>query len=383
MPEGSRPPASGGKDSDPPRTVVYVSVLPPGGGIATWTAILFERGLPGGWQSRLVDSRVTTARREFEPGTLNPAELRRAVRILRLLWAELGTAALVHLNVGSFRWGLARDLLGVWLARLRGVPAVLHYHGNVGSLAGEGGTPLQRFLLRRAVRRASLNLVMNEPSRRYLETLVGSRGGAVVSLPNFFDERELASRPTADTASGPARVLFVANLTPAKGVLDVIEVARALPGVEFHLIGVAPDEMGSRLRAAPRNVRIHGPVARAALLRAYREAQLLLFPSREEGFPFAVLEAMALGLPVVATKVGAIPEMVEEGRGGFLCPPDPGSLSAAVRRILDDEPLRQTLGRFNREKALRLYAYPVVAEQLARLYDQLAARTPPARRARR
>jgi glycosyltransferase involved in cell wall biosynthesis len=352
--------------------VAYVSRLPPpGGGIATWTRIVFERGLPGGWVPTLVDARLTARRRSFESARLSPGEAWRTVRILASLLRELALRrpAIVHFNVGSFDLGLVRDLLGALLVRAFRVPVVLHYHGDVTRVAG---TRTWRWVLARAVRVASLDVVVNETSLAFVRQLA-SGGTRVVSLPNFLDERAIPrSGVRARGPSEPARVLFVGNLTAAKGTPEVVAVAHALPEAEFHLFGEVADESRDVLGGAPSNVIVHGAVEHARILEAMQGAHLLLLPSEHEGFPYAVLEAMAIGLPVVATPAGAIPEMVEEGRGGFVRPRDARALGDAVREILRDEARRVAMGRFNQEKCFRLYVFAAVAPRLVELYGALA-----------
>jgi glycosyltransferase involved in cell wall biosynthesis len=247
---------------------------------------------------------------------------------------------------------------------------VLHYHGDLARLADSRA---RRWLLARAVRLASLNVVVNEPSLGFARRLaVGSRT-RVVSLPNFLDERTLpAPGVCARAPSEPARILFVANLTAAKGTPEVVAVARALPEAEFHLFGEVADESRPLLADGPPNLFVHGEVEHARILETMQQAHLLLLPSEHEGFPYVVLEAMALGLPVVATPAGAIPEMVEEGRGGYLRPRDSGALAEAVRELLREEPRRVAMGRFNQEKSRRLYVFASVAPRLVELYAALA-----------
>jgi glycosyltransferase involved in cell wall biosynthesis len=353
------------------RRVAYVSRLPPpGGGIATWTRIVFERGLPGGWVPTLVDARLTPRRRSFESARLSPGEALRTARILGSLLRELALRrpAIVHFNVGSFDLGLVRDLLGALLARAFRVPVVLHYHGDVTRVARAW-----RWVLARAVRLASLNVVVNQTSLAFVRRLAAGSRTRVVSLPNFLDERALSPAGVrARTPSEPARVLFVANLTAAKGTPEVVAVARALPEAEFHLFGEVAEESRDVLGGAPSNVVVHGAVEHARILEAMQGAHLLLLPSEHEGFPYAVLEAMALGLPIVATAAGAIPEMVEEGRGGCVRPRDPRALEDAVREILRDEARRVAMGRYNQEKCSRLYVFASVAPCLVDFYAALA-----------
>jgi len=355
------------------RTVVFVSRLPPPrGGICTWTRIVFERGLPDGWIPLLVDTDLPANRQTFVRGRVSPAELRRTARILLHLLRELvlRRPAIVHFNLDPLNLGVYRDLAGAVLARLFRVPVVLHHHGLVARLDEQPERRLQRWVLTRAARVASLNIALNEPSAAFLRSRTQGSRARVVSLPNFFDERALPQLP--GEPAGAPRVAFVAGLTLAKGAHLAVEVARRLPDVELHLFGDVYEEIRPVLDAAPANVFVHGEVEHDALIRELRQSRLLLFPSEHEGFPYAVLEAMALGLAVVATPVGAIPEMVEDGQGGLLRPRDAGALAAAVGELLADEPRRAAMGRFNREKAWRLYAYAAVSRELADLYESLA-----------
>jgi glycosyltransferase involved in cell wall biosynthesis len=94
---------------------------------------------------------------------------------------------------------------------------------------------------------------------------------------------------------------------------------------------------------------------------------VVVIPSHREGLPMVLLEAMAHGRPVVATRVGGMPSMVEEGRTGILVEPgDPAALRAAIDRLLDDRDSRRRLGAAAREKVAELCSWDrVVAETLA------------------
>ena len=105
------------------------------------------------------------------------------------------------------------------------------------------------------------------------------------------------------------------------------------------------------------------------------ENDIFLFPSRlkYEGFPVSVAEAMAAGLPVVASPVGALPEMVDVPHGGRLIPPDdPAAYAKILTTLRDNPPLRQNMGRHNRRKALQEYDYDVVMRRLCGIWDEAA-----------
>lgn len=356
---------------------MYLSPLPPpGGGMGTWTRILLARGLPGGWTPVLVDTRLPAQRRPFERGRLGSEALRAARIVFSLLRALLRERPdLVHVNVAPLDPGVYRDLFCVALVRLFRVPVVLQHHGLVARLGEPARAGLRRALVL-AARLAALNLVLNEASAAFLRPCTSR---AVASIPNFFDETRIPAQPPERRAPGARpRVAFVGPLTAAKGVPALIAAARELPQVEFQLFGAESPELGLLLESAPPNVVARGEVDAATLVAELRRSHVLVLPSEHEGFPLAVAEAMAAGLPVVATPVGAIPEMIEDGRGGTLTSREPERLARDLRALLADEDRRLGQGRFNQEKAYRCYAYGVVAARLVEAYEAVCAPAPAA-----
>lgn len=140
-----------------------------------------------------------------------------------------------------------------------------------------------------------------------------------------------------------------------KGQGTIIEAARAMsesePGVHFVLVGEGRDEQRFRSAAAGLdNVAFTGFVDNVEdYLAAF---DLFVYPSLFEGLGSSLLDAMAFGLPIAASNVGGIPEVVEDGVNGLLIPPeDPGSLVAALRRLLADTALRESMAHANRARA--------------------------------
>lgn len=152
-------------------------------------------------------------------------------------------------------------------------------------------------------------------------------------------------RPASRRGDGPVRVLFVGGDFERKGGPELLAAMRRLDDrAELDVVtGTEVPTTGSGVTC-----RVHrglGPQA-PELVRLYREADLFVLPSRGDCMPQAVAEAMACGLPVVATRVGAIPEMVVDGDNGYLVPPrDAGRLAMAIEALVADSGRRTAFGR--------------------------------------
>ena len=124
-------------------------------------------------------------------------------------------------------------------------------------------------------------------------------------------------------------------------------------------------------------VRFTGAVPHSELAEAYGQADLLVNASLWEAFPMPILEAMASGLPVVATRVGGTQESVEEGQTGLTVPSDdPAALAEALDRVLSDKALRLRMGAEGRRRAQRLFSWDKVAEDMERAFARLTERAP-------
>ena len=183
-------------------------------------------------------------------------------------------------------------------------------------------------------------------------------------------------------------LLFVGRPAPIKGLETLL---RALARLKTDGYGSAPprlvivggdrdegqDDERARLRALADALGIgawldfRGPQLQSDLPQYYRAADLCLVPSHHESFGMAALEAMACGAPVVASRVGGLAMMIQDGVTGVLIPPrDSAALASAVAALLADEPRRRTLGRLAHQWA-QSFAWPSVARTLVELYEEL------------
>jgi glycosyltransferase involved in cell wall biosynthesis len=151
---------------------------------------------------------------------------------------------------------------------------------------------------------------------------------------------------------GEVRAVYVGRISPEKSVDVLVETFASRPHVKLVMVGYGDYAPALRriMRSRGVNCEFTGRLTGADLGRAYADGDMLVFPSRTETFGQVIQEAMASGLPVVVSDRGASPELVEEGRTGFVAP-DAAAFGEAVDRLASDEGLRRRMGRAAREFA--------------------------------
>lgn len=176
-------------------------------------------------------------------------------------------------------------------------------------------------------------------------------------------------------------IIAVARLQPEKGLADLIDAVALISArkdtARLAIVGSGP-EKGALSEQVDRvgltgKVRLLGTRADVGELLAAADAFCL--PSHHEGLPLSLLEAMQSGLPCVATRVGGIPGVIDDGVDGLLVPPgSAGDLASALEKALDDDELARSLGARALETVERRYGLSVVADAYARIYERLARR---------
>jgi glycosyltransferase involved in cell wall biosynthesis len=264
-----------------------------------------------------------------------------------------------------------------WLyKRLCGVPYIVSLRGGdvpgfqPYDLAGYHKItgPLIRFLWRGAAQ-----VVANSQG---LAALARQSAGTtpIGLIPNGVDTARFTPAVSRDEA-GPVRLVFVGRLVRQKGLDVLLEALARLPaGADYELTLVGDGPLRPALTGQAQalgltsRLRFVGWAGREDMPDLLRRADIFVFPSRDEGMPNAVLEAMATGLPVVATRISGNEEVVVDGQTGLLVPPDdPDALAGALARLLADRPLGRSLGAAGRERAGREYSWRAVAERYAAL----------------
>jgi glycosyltransferase involved in cell wall biosynthesis len=354
----------------------------------------FADRLGGGEESLLTLARGLD-RSRFRLHAVVPGEgaIAETLRRLGIPVAVLPMPPLRLQNLGGFTRALRglRHQAVAWHIRL------IHAHGSrvavyAGLVARRLGIPLI-WHVRIADRDRLLDPVLLRLSTRVIAIsqavkarFAGSRHlGKIQVIYNGVDLPywSPAERVTA-SAAGPV-VLLVGRLSPEKGQATLLRAAPAVlqkvPGTRFILLGADLDHEGRHLRLLARTLAVEGAVEFREWLgdprAVFQEADVVVLPSRSEGFGRVLVEAACLGKPVVASRVGGIPEVVVDGVTGLLVPPEnPAALAEAVVTLLRDPAIRARLGAAGRERALAHFTASRHVEEVASVYEELAQSDP-------
>lgn len=235
---------------------------------------------------------------------------------------------------------LPNGLIGILAKRLFGIPCVSWVRGGDWFLLTNR---LTRYFAGLVVRSSDMVLVQTETIRK--SVLARYPEARVRIVPNGVDLKQQAT-----AGSG---LLFVGNLLPRKGVDVLLRAFHQIEGQRLVIVGSGPEEERLKAEAQDLNVSFTGRLNPREVEHEMRSAGLLVLPAvKGEGLPNVLLEAMALGVPVVATRVAGIPDLIEDGVSGLLVDPgDPEQLRNAIRRILSDKTLAKSLSEGGRKKA--------------------------------
>jgi glycosyltransferase involved in cell wall biosynthesis len=229
---------------------------------------------------------------------------------------------------------------------------------------------------RRAIRRCDRVLTSSSETAREIESAFGVSPDRIRMVYNGLDADFF--RPANGAFKRPNNLLFVGNTDdPKKGIYYLFQALRLLP--EKITLTVV-DEGRPYKTYAPQlvqklgltaRVNFSGKVSPEALRQLYTSAEAVILPSLYEGFGLPAAEAMACGIPVVATRVGALPEVVGNEGAGILVPPrDPQALAQAIQEVLGDEEHRKKMGEAGRRRVEELFTWERVAERTVQVYRE-------------
>ena len=295
--------------------------------------------------------------------------------------------------VHSHGYGAFHTLLHPLVGKLRGRKLVftLHFHPDFSDWGGS-----RRLGLRKAFDRwlgplstaAADDIIVHTAQEKSMAASFGliPESARVHIVPSGIDIERFSRRPEHGFRErfgiGPSEkiVLYVGRVAQKKGLEFLLECAPIVlsrfPEVRFVVAG---EDMGlgkrmaneARKRGLGDRFLVTGPLDDECLVSAYYSCELLVLPSEYEAFGLVLAEAMACGRPCVASRVGGVPEVVDDGRTGILVPPrDSSSLAEAISTILSDPVQGQKMGEAGRAKAVREYSLERMTDRILAIYER-------------
>jgi len=352
--------------------VLLVGKGPPDrGGIAAFLQALTSSNLGDRHELHLLN---LAHEEEREGGRATIGNVRRTLSDALALWRAGRDYDVVHLHSALNPLVTVLRAGGLALvARLRGARVIVHAHG--GKVCDWMSDGWRRSAVRISLTPANRVVAVSSDVHAALSAALGPR--RVLTIANGVD---LSAFSPGTAIHTPLRILYVGLLTPRKGVLDLIRASELLcerdVAHELWLVGGTPDEGGTgeaEVRAAAQGrATLLGHRAHEVMPAIYRDADVFCLPSWWEGMPLSVLEAMAAGLPIVATRVGEVPHVLEDGVSGLLVEPrDPEGLASALETVLCDAGRRRTLAAAARKRAETHFSLAATVDALDRLYDEV------------
>jgi len=305
----------------------------------------------------------------LQPWSLGPSSFKSpglAVAILRLTaYLRRHAVRLVHC------FDFYSNIVGVPAARLARVPAVIASQRDMGDLRGRS----QQSIHSLALGLATHILVNSEAIAARLTHTRAARRNRLGVIPNGVDLTRFGPAVPPSNVSEVTKVGSLANLRPEKGLGQLVEAAgivtRTAPGARFVIWGEGPlrAELEARIRSLGLTDVVEMPGATRSPEKVLKQCHIFVLASLSEACSNVVLEAMATGLPVIATRVGGTPALVDDRRTGLLVPPDDApALAQAILRLLETPAMATEMGAQGRARALAEFGVDRMLERIDAFY---------------
>lgn len=346
--------------------VLLISPLPPpAGGIATWTEMYIEWCKKNNVEVIIVNTAVIGKRyKQINTNRDFLDEIRRTVGIFKKIrkFIKEESIDVVHLNSSCGTYGLIRDLLCARIIKAKGKPLVSHYHCNIKEQIQN--RKLQKKHLNMLVMKSDINLVLNKDSYDYIFKETIQKNTIMANFINkgfIIEKKENIDREIK-------KIVYVGHVQRTKGLMEIITVAEVFPEIEFVLAGPISDEIKKMDLNA--NIKTTGAIEQKVVKELLYNADVFLFPTYSEGFSIALLEAMAMGLPIITTPVGANEDMIES-KGGIIVRKENVEDIVIAIKDLQDKKKRKIMSEWNINKVKENYTVDKVMNELMSMYNSL------------
>ena len=291
-----------------------------------------------------------------------------------LTLAVTGRIALIHCHV-SIGMSFWRKMIFVIMGKVFGIPSIMHLHGGWTKIFYNSLPTIGKRLIGWLLSTTDVVVVLSESWRSYILEVAPKAN--IVVLPNYVEIPEPVVQSKDNTK---INLLFLGMVSNRKGVHDLIKafaaVVKNVPQFYLHIagdgdVGLAKEyahELG-----LDSYIEFLGWVGNTEKNKLLNDADIFVLPSYNEGLPVSILEAMSFGIPVISTKVGGIPELIEDEVSGFLIKPgDIHALQNRLEQLASDLGMRNRIGSAGKEIIKQRFSKDIVLPKLELLYESLS-----------
>jgi len=343
------------------KILLITQLPPPSGGIATWSEKYVSYCERERIPLAIVNTAMSGSRGEnFHAKKNLITELKRTARIIRGIIKKKNEFMpdLVHFNTACSPTGIIRDYLCM-IAIGRSVPVILHCRCTIQDQLQ--GNKLGMLFFQKAARRATKVIVLNDFSTEYVQSVTNK---VPVKVANFVDENYISNGRNSFSEK-IKEIVYIGHVHKEKGIDEIIETAYVFPKINFVLAGQV-DEVYKK-RTLPSNIKLMGNQPQDQIKDLLDSADVFLFPSYTEGFANSLAEAMARGVPVIASDVGANADMLENKGGIIVRTRNTEEVVNAIVKLEAIE-IRRRMSEWNIQKVRNEYIVPNVMRRLFQIY---------------
>jgi len=287
---------------------------------------------------------------------------------------------LVHIHATDYL-NFFESSLYLFVAKLLRKKTIIHIHATYFETFYNNSNLIIKALIRKILSMTDRLIVLSPNTQIFFEKISPSSKISVISNTSEIPARLNEEMDIRKNDSTTVKVLFVGSEeAKRKGFYDVIKAipivaAKCGSNILFIFAGIYDLEKQTIIKEANNLyhcVNYFGFLEKDEMLKTRLKSDIYILPSYAEGLPVAMLEAMAAGLPVVSTRVGSIPEVIEEDVNGFLIEPgDYETLAEKIVELAGDQELRQTMGKRNVEKIRKSYSSESAMQHLSEIYQEV------------
>lgn len=344
--------------------ICLVSPLPlPMGGIATWTESYVTSDIAKKHEIVVIDTSIIGKRKKNVQNFNLFEEIKRNFNILKKFNKVVseGQYQLFHINTACSLLGMLRDIYMISILNKKKIKVITHFHCDTKYMV-KGR--IKSILFKKICKSSSELFCLNKNSKDHINKVCSTN---TILFPNFIKLKN-KNYLKAELNKKIKKVIFAGHVVKTKGILEILEIAKRKPEIEFTIVGAFSDIKIVEEAKNLKNVLFLGEKSKQEVLHLMRKNDLFLFPSHNEGFPNVILEAMSEKLPIIATRVGAIPDILDNEKS---CLVDVGDIEKIIElmNVLEDYELRLKITSKNYIKIHEKYEMNNVIERIFERYD--------------